>query len=176
MHQVRDHQADHVGAPRDQTAGNPVRPVVQLPCAFQDAGAGRCADVGVAAQSLGHGHQRDPQVPGYVYHSNAHALLIIAATPGGAKSRHSKALEDWAALYSPLRRPQVQTERQVEQALKPYVWMLAKTRLRARLFPSPCRSSTRRIRWCSRGPRPCIASPPGRKLRTYRTAWNKRAA
>ena len=69
VHQIGDHEAHHVSAPRDQAARNPVRLVVQLARALDDFLARFFTDIAVASQRLGYGHQRHAQVVGDVLHS-----------------------------------------------------------------------------------------------------------
>ena len=96
MHQVRDNQADHVGPARYQAARNPIWPVIQFPRALHHARSRLFADIAVAAQGLGDGHEGDPQVASDIDHSGAH--MSVGRTP-------SSAPDPWSGSCRRIQRP-----------------------------------------------------------------------
>ncbi len=72
--EVGHHQPHHLGAPGHQAARHPIRLIVQLLDAFQDAFARSVTDVGVVVKHLRYGNDRDTKIAGNVFQRCWHMI------------------------------------------------------------------------------------------------------
>src|SRR5690242_11382639 len=77
MQQARNHKADEVGASGNQAASSQVGPIIDFLDASQDPLASLLGNVGMIAQDLGHGDDRDTEVASNVLHPHRHRQFSI---------------------------------------------------------------------------------------------------